>query len=281
MVDLPEHPPPQGGNKDYTNLVALDAKVALIIDLFLRRGIRLFLPPSLAMRMSFISKDFAADRLPAAGIIALMLSDDKSEGYMTAKSDRAELDKALGNVKLSKDMSINHFKVLYQNALEDYNACSSIPKWVDTQEGKEEQIEFLLHLLGDGKLKEKMSTKFDKLRSTAISENTEHPGIDKFWELLTTVHAVLEHHKLRTVTTANPNKRLRDEQQVTTLNLDGGSQPPPCFNFQKANATAVRSANSRTPLSHQPRRSNLPYQTAKERADSKATASLCIKSTFL
>jgi hypothetical protein len=47
------------------------------------------------------------------------------------------------------------------------------------------------------------------------------------------VHAVFEHHKLRSVTTANPNKRLRDEQQVTTLNLDGGSQPQPCFNFQK------------------------------------------------
>ena len=95
-------------SKDYTNLIALDAKVALIIDSHLRRGIRMFLPPSFAMRMSFVSKDFAADRLPAAGIIALMLSDDKSEGYMTAKSDRAELDKALGNVKLSKDMSISH-----------------------------------------------------------------------------------------------------------------------------------------------------------------------------
>jgi hypothetical protein len=202
-------------SKGYTNLIALDSKVAMIIDTFLRRGIRMFLPASFAMRMNFVSKDFAADRLPAAGIIALMLSDDKSEGYMTAKSDRAELDKALGNVKLSKDMSIDHFKVLYTNALEDYNACSSIQKWVDTQEGREEQIEFLLHLLGDGKLKEKMSTKFDKLRSTAISENTEPPGIDKFWELLTTVHAVFEHHKLRSVTTANPNKRLRDEQQVT------------------------------------------------------------------
>ena len=116
----------------------------IIIDSFLRRGIRLFLPPSFAIRMNFVSTDFAADRLPAAGIIALMLSDDKSEGSMTAKSDRAELDKALSNVKLSRDMSIEHFKVLYQNALEDYNACSSIQKWVDTQEGREEQIEFLL-----------------------------------------------------------------------------------------------------------------------------------------
>jgi hypothetical protein len=222
-------------SKNYTNLIALDAKVILIIDSFLRRGIRLFLPPSLAMRMNFVSSDFAADRLPAAGIIALMLSDDKSEGSMTAKSDRAELDKALSNVKLSRDMFIEHFRVLYETALEDYNACSSIQKWVDTKEGREEQIEFLLHLLGesDGKLKEKVSTKFDKLRSAAIIDETEHPGIDKFWELLTTVHTAMEHHKLRTVTTTNPNKRLRDEQQVTTWNMDGGSQPLPCFNFQK------------------------------------------------
>ena len=58
-------------SKNYTNLIALDAQVILIIDSHLRRGIRLFLPPSLAMRMSFVSTDFAAGRLPAAGIIAL------------------------------------------------------------------------------------------------------------------------------------------------------------------------------------------------------------------
>jgi hypothetical protein len=77
-------------SKDYTNLVALDARVLLIIDILLKRGIRKFLPPSFATRMNFVNQDFAADRMPAAGIIALMLSDDKSEGYMTAKSDRAE-----------------------------------------------------------------------------------------------------------------------------------------------------------------------------------------------
>ena len=58
-------------------------------------------------------------------------------------------------------MSIKHFRVLYQNALEDYNECSSIHKWVDSPEGVEEQIEFLLHLLGEGVLKETVSTKFD------------------------------------------------------------------------------------------------------------------------
>ncbi len=119
-------------------------------------------------------------------------------------------------MKLTKDMSIEHFRVLYQNALEDYNECSSIQKWIDTQARKEEQIEFLLHLLGEGKLKETVSTKFDKLRSTAEIDDTERPGIDKFWELLTRVHAVIEHHKLRSVTNCNPNKRQRDEQ-VTTL----------------------------------------------------------------
>ena len=97
-------------SKDYTNLIALDARVLLIIDIHLKRAIRKFLPASFATRMKFISQDFAADRLPAAGMFALMLSDDKSEGYMTAKSDRAELDKALNNVKLAKDMSIEHFQ---------------------------------------------------------------------------------------------------------------------------------------------------------------------------
>ena len=183
-------------SKDYTNLIALDARVMLIIDTHLRRAIRKFLPPSFATRMNFVNQDFAADRLTAPGIIALMLSDDKSEGYMTAKSDRAELDKALNNVKLTKDMSIEHFRVLYQNAVDDYNECSSIQKWVETKEGDDEQIEFLLHLLGEGKLKETVSTKFDKLRSTAEIDDTERPGIDKFWEVLTRVHAVLEHHKL-------------------------------------------------------------------------------------
>ncbi len=65
---------------------------------------------------------------------------------------KKELDKALNNVKLTKDMSIEHFRVLYQNALDDYNTCPSIQKWVDTQEGDDEQIEFLLHLLGEGKV---------------------------------------------------------------------------------------------------------------------------------
>jgi len=149
-------------------LIALDARVLLIIDIHLKRAIRKFLPASFATRMKFISQDFAADRLPAAGMFALMLSDDKSEGYMTAKSDRAELDRALNNVKLTKDMSVAHFQVQYQNAVDDYNDCSAIRKWVETHEGDEEQIEFILHLLGDGKLKETVSTKFDKLRSTAL-----------------------------------------------------------------------------------------------------------------
>jgi hypothetical protein len=223
-------------SKDYTNLIALDARVMLIIDTHLRRAIRKFLPPSFATRMNFVSQDFAADRLAAPGIIALMLSDDKSEGYMTAKSDRAELDKALNNVKLTKDMSIEHFRVLYQNAVDDYNECSSIQKWVETPEGVEEQIEFLLHLLGEGKLKETVSTKFDKLRSTAEIDDTERPSIDKFWELLTRIHAVLEHHKLRAATNSNPNKRQRDEQ-ITTLNIDGGSQLLPCFKFQQGKCT--------------------------------------------
>jgi hypothetical protein len=223
-------------SKDYTNLIALDARVLLMIDTHLKRAIRKFLPPSLATRMNFVNMDFAADRMPAAGIIALMLSDDKSEGYMTAKSDRAELDKALDNVKLTKDMSIEHFRVLYQNAVEDYNDCSAIKKWVATQEGHEEQIEFLLHLLGEGKLKESMSTKFDKLRSAAELDDTERPGLDKFWELLTRVHAVSEHHKLRSITNSNPNKRQRDEQ-ITTLNIDSGSQPLHCFKFQQGKCT--------------------------------------------
>ncbi len=141
-------------SQNYTNLIALDARVILIIDPLLRRSLRKFLPPSFITRMNFVSQDFAADRLPFAGMIALMLSDDKSEGYMTAKSDRAELDKALNNVKLTKDMSIEHSRVLYQNALDDYSTCSAIQKWVDTHEGDDEQIEFLLHLLGEGKLKE-------------------------------------------------------------------------------------------------------------------------------
>jgi hypothetical protein len=50
----------------------------------------------------------------------------------------------------------------------------------------------------------------------------------------------------------------------------------------RANAPAVRTADSRTPLNHRSRRLNLPYQAAKGRADSKAPkASLCMKSTFL
>jgi hypothetical protein len=195
--------------------------------------------------MNFVSQDFAADRLPFAGMIALMLSDDKSEGYMTAKSDRAELDKALNNVKLTKDMSIDHFRVLYQNALDDYNTFSAIQKWVDTQEGDDEQIEFLLHLLGEGKLKETVSTKFDKLRSNAEIDETERPDIETFWVLLTRIHAVSEHNKIRTatlVTTSNPTKRQRDEQ-ITTLHIGGGNQPLPCFNFQKARGKCTRGAN--------------------------------------
>jgi hypothetical protein len=82
--------------------------------------------------MDSVSTDFAADRMTAPGILALILSDDKSEGYMTAKSDREELDKALSKVRLTKDMSVEHFQVLYTNALEDYDACSSVPKFANT-----------------------------------------------------------------------------------------------------------------------------------------------------
>ena len=122
-------------SKEYSNLIVIDARVFLIIDTQLRRGILKFLPKSFVTRMNFVSKDFAADRLPVPGMLALILSDDKSEGYMTAKSDRAELDKALNKVKLTTDMSVEHFRVIYNNALEDYNACSSVPKYVDTEAG--------------------------------------------------------------------------------------------------------------------------------------------------
>jgi hypothetical protein len=195
--------------------------------------------------MDFVSTDFAADRMTAPGILALILSDDKSEGYMTAKSDRDELDKALNKVKLAKDMSIDNFKVLYNNALGDYNECSSVAKYADTQAGVEEEVEQLLLMLGDGDLKSTVASKFDKLRASAEMDQTERPGIDKFWEVLHRAHAVLEHHRLRAGTVSNSNKRLRDEG-INTLNVDVGAPSGVCFRFQKGTCTR----GSKCPFAH-------------------------------
>ena len=223
-------------SKDYANLIVIDAQVFLIIDTHLRRAIRKFMPTSFATRMNFVSQDFKADRLSAPGLMALMLSDDKSVDYMTATSDRAELDRALNKVRLTKDMSIEHFQITYRIALEEYDECSSIPKFPDTQRGVEEQVEHLLQLLGDGELKTTVASKFDKLRAAAELDGTERPGIDKFWEVLARFHAVLEQQKLRSVTTSNPNKRQRDEV-IATLNIDEEKQSRVCFNFQKGKCT--------------------------------------------
>jgi hypothetical protein len=91
-------------SKDYSNIVVLDAPVALLIDSFLKRAILKFLPPSFVTRMKLVNKDFEADRLSAAGTIALVFGDDKSEKAMTAKADRADCEKAL-HVKLEKGTS--------------------------------------------------------------------------------------------------------------------------------------------------------------------------------
>ncbi len=92
-------------SKDYSNLVVLDAPVLLLIDSFLKRAILKFLPTTFLTRMKLVNKDFEADRLSAAGTIALVFGDDKSEKAMTAKADRADCEKAL-HVKLEKGMSI-------------------------------------------------------------------------------------------------------------------------------------------------------------------------------
>jgi hypothetical protein len=68
--------------------------------------------------------------------------------------------------------------------LEDYDECSSVAKYADTQAGVEEEVEQLLLMLGDGDLKSTVASKFDKLRASAEMDQTERPGIDKFWEVV-------------------------------------------------------------------------------------------------
>ena len=58
-------------------------------------------------------------------------------------------------------------------------AADTVRKFADSQEGGEEQVEFLLQLLGDGDLKITVATKFDKLRSEAVIDQSERPGIHK------------------------------------------------------------------------------------------------------
>ena len=146
-------------SKDYSNLVVLDAPVYLVIDTFLKRAILKFLPSPFVSRMNLVNKDFEADRLSAAGTIALIFGDDKSEKAMTAKAqaDRADCEKAL-HVKLENGMSIENFKYSFLHALSDYDKCSTVSKFADSEGGEEEQIEFLLLLLGDVELRSTVAT---------------------------------------------------------------------------------------------------------------------------
>ena len=101
-------------------------------------------------------------------------------------------------------------------------------------------VEFLLlvQLLGDGALKTTVALKFDKLRSESEVDHTERPGIDKFWEVLTRIHGIQEHQRMRSTTSVNQNKRSRDET-VNTLNLDtDDKRSPVCFKFQRGPCTA-------------------------------------------
>ena len=147
---------------------------------------------------------------------------------MTAKADRDECDKAL-RVKFMKDMTVENFQVSFTNALDDYNSCSTVSKFADTPEGVEEQVEFLLQLLGDGALKTTVALKFDKLRSESEVDHTERPGIDKFWEVLTRIHGIQEHQRMRSTTSVNQNKRSRDETVNTSTLVQGAftSSPSP------------------------------------------------------
>ena len=59
----------------------------------------------------------------------------------------------------------------FTNALEEYNDCSTVPKFAKSQEGDAEQVEFILQLLGDGDLRNTVATKFDKLRAGNLHTN--------------------------------------------------------------------------------------------------------------
>ena len=207
-------------SKDYSNIVVLDAPVILLIDSFLKRAILKFLPPGFVTRMKLVNKDFEADRLSAAGTIALVFGDDKSEKAMTAKADRADCEKAL-HVKLEKGMSIENFKYSFLHALYDYNKCSTVEKFANSQDGEAEEIEFILLLLSDVELRNTVATKFDKMRIGAKRDGNQPPGIDSFWELLTRIHDIIENSKLRSISSSGPNKRSRDNETVNMIKVSG------------------------------------------------------------
>ena len=131
-----------------------------------------------------------------------------SREVLPAKADWDEFEKAL-KVKFMNDMSVQNFQTSFKNALIEYDLCSSIHKFAKSRDGEAEQAEFILQLIEDGDLRKSVATKFDKLRAEARIDETELPGIDKFWELLTRIHGILENQRIRTMVSTGSNKRIR------------------------------------------------------------------------
>ena len=203
----------------YTSLVVIDARTLMIIDTFLCKALMKFLPTTFTARMKSQCKEFETDSISFPGMVALIFGDDRSDKSMYASVDRQECDKQL-KVKFTKDMSVQNFQTSFKNALIEYDLCSSIHKFAKSRDGEAEQAEFILQLIEDGDLRKSVATKFDKLRAEARIDETELPGIDKFWELLTRIHGILENQRIRTMVSTGSNKRIKEE--TNTIRIDGG-----------------------------------------------------------
>ena len=270
-------------SKEYSNFVAIDAPVYLLIDAFLRRAILKFLPSTFVTRMKLVNKDFDADRMSAAGMIALVFGDDKSEKSMTAKADRADCEKAL-HVKLEKGMSIENFKYSFLHALDDYNKCSTVEKFANSQGGEAEEIEFILLLLSDVELRNTVATKFDKMKIGAKRDGNQPPGIDSFWELLTRIHDVLENSKLRSISSSGSNKRSRDNETVNMIKVTGdgdGSKSQVCFAYQKGQCTRGTACRfQHTDEEHTPKKATLSNPKGKGKGKPLTKSVDTAKTTF-
>jgi hypothetical protein len=164
-------------------------------------------------------------------------------------------------VKLEKGMSIENFKYSFLHALSDYNNCSTVEKFANSQGGEAEQIEFILLLLSDVELRNMVATKFDKMRIGAKRDGIQPPGVDDFWELLTRIHDILENSKLRSISSSGQNKRSRDTETVNSIKVTGdgdGSKSQVCFSYQRGACTKGSACRfQHTDEEHTPKKATL------------------------